>query len=172
MLCASLARWTDQFREHQPCPQPSSLSFFFPAGQRHVSHPSRQKPDERGGPHRKSFLRGFDQIPEGLRHRSGQLPGRILEDEGTRKETASQARKAGGISDTGAKRLSKETHFSSTGSKWIQSDGFLLIHSASPRGVFYVLPCFCMHTCRLVCVWHGGTKIMKQCRFACNLRLY
>lgn len=108
VCCAQVKSYTNP-----PIP---SLSFLYLAGQCHVPHPSGQKPDECCGPHCKSFLRGFDQIPEGLRHGGGQLPRRILEDEGAGKETISQEGKTGGISDSSEERLPEETHFPSTGS--------------------------------------------------------
>lgn len=105
------------------------LNLFAPhiaAGQRHISDPSSQEPDERRGADRQSFLRSFHQVPEGVRHGCGQLARGFLAHEGTREEASGKAGEAGGVSNARTARLPEETHLPRPGSQRIQGHGLLL----------------------------------------------
>lgn len=105
----------------------------FAAGQRHVSHPGCQEPDECRCPHREGFLRGLHQVRQGVRHGGRQLPRGLLAHEGPREEAPGEEREAGGVPDQSATRLPEEAHLARASPQRVQGHGLVLTSSTRRR---------------------------------------
>lgn len=103
------------------------------AGQCYIPHPGGQELDECRGPHSQGLLRGFHQVPEGVRHSGGQFPGGILAHEGPGEETPGEERETGGVSDTCQARLAEKTHLPCPSPQRIQGHGLLLTAPQIPK---------------------------------------
>lgn len=98
--------------------------FDSAAGQRHVSDPSSQEPDERRGVHCEGLVRGLHQVSEIPGHAEPQHAGHLLEDEGSWEETSGEAREAGRRSDQQSEEIfSEEARQPGAGSQRVQGHG-------------------------------------------------
>lgn len=130
LRCAE-GRWNKTQRKSPDC-----AVFFFSAGQRYFPHPGRQESDERRGPDGQGFVRGFHQVPEGVRNSGSQFSRSVMAHEGAREEAAREEGEAWGVSDPGAPRLAEETHLTGPSPQRVQGHGLFLIQQVARKKKF------------------------------------
>lgn len=101
--------------------------FSVSAGQRYVPYPGGQESDERRGPDRQGLVRGFHQVPKGVRNSGSQFSCSVMAYEGAREEAAGEEGEAWGVSDPCPPRLAEETHLPSPSPQRVQGYGLILI---------------------------------------------